>query len=550
MNRILDPTGSGGLIDVTNNEEIKQWLTKQGYGDLIKSPTANEDYLLGNYPSITTHGFTNDMSKIRDSSGFVFSNERWKMSRGNSSSSSSSSSAPSNIELAERHLKRKHERHRNTQSSELVSHLYPQSHNETDSDDIVYKQRVFVRYLQPPTPEPEEQILLKDHKPRENLEPIIIRQQPSESPATPPPIIYREHPPPMPKSRQSQVIEYRSAPPPPRPIIIERLPPPPPKQPNIIIERWLPPKSRKARKIIIERDCPPNPCDDQSYTIIDTRPVKQPAVKYVQQLCADPCSNRVCIPPQSILNCCPPQLYSCFSPCAPQSPATMNVFYSNPGGSGGGGAPRSFSNYQASPEMMRSMWNQLSSAPNAPSQSNFLNTQSLQQIGQQYVPPIRQSVQNVWDAMSGGGSTAAPGNLMNDSRMAGFGREFIPNQHQSLADMWSMLTGTGSTPLGGGALPPAPSINTGNLGAQFIPPPAQSLQNVWSTMTGSGDSQPQSAFPAMMTTNPISGLQTKLLQNSTGSMMGNGNFGPSPFASLLSSYVREQYTPKVAAASY
>ncbi|CAF0729705.1 unnamed protein product [Rotaria sordida] len=111
-------------------------------------------------------------------------------------------------------------------------------------EDVVYKQRVFVRYLQPPTPPVGGTI-------------IVIKRAPP-APPTPPPVTIRERPPPMPSAEGTTVIDkiVPPGPKPPRQVIIEQYPPLPPKPRDVIIERWLPLAPRQ-RRILYERLPPP-----------------------------------------------------------------------------------------------------------------------------------------------------------------------------------------------------------------------------------------------------------------------------------------------------
>ncbi|CAF0831626.1 unnamed protein product [Adineta ricciae] len=134
-------------------------------------------------------------------------------------------------------------------------------------EDVVYKQRVFVRYLQPPTPPVGGTIIVREKQPPPPPPdpPIVIKRAPP-APPTPPPVIIRERPPPLPAPEGTTVID-KIVPPGPKPqrqVVIEQYPPLPPKPQDVIIERWLPMAPRQ-RRILYER-LPPT-------SQIQTRPV-------------------------------------------------------------------------------------------------------------------------------------------------------------------------------------------------------------------------------------------------------------------------------------
>jgi hypothetical protein len=122
-------------------------------------------------------------------------------------------------------------------------------------EDVVYKQRVFVRYLQPPTPPVGGTIIVREKQPPppQPDPPIVIKRAPP-APPTPPPVIIRERPPPIPPTEGTTVIDkiVPAGPKPPRQVVIEQYPPLPPKPQDVIIERWLPMSSRQ-RRILYER---------------------------------------------------------------------------------------------------------------------------------------------------------------------------------------------------------------------------------------------------------------------------------------------------------
>ncbi|KAI3378497.1 hypothetical protein SNEBB_008585 [Seison nebaliae] len=134
----------------------------------------------------------------------------------------------------------------------------PEIIRKENNENIVYKQEVAVRYLQPPTPPPPGPIIIKEVRPPipPAAPPIIIRQRPPRA-STPPPLVVRENPPNLPAAPGPKVITKQlPAPlPPPRRVIIERLPPLPPKPRSLIVERWLPYKQQK-RRVIYQRANP------------------------------------------------------------------------------------------------------------------------------------------------------------------------------------------------------------------------------------------------------------------------------------------------------
>ncbi|RNA21205.1 hypothetical protein BpHYR1_024281 [Brachionus plicatilis] len=124
-----------------------------------------------------------------------------------------------------------------------------------NSQNVVYKQQVNIRYLQPPTPPPPAPIIIREKQlsPPPRQPPIIIRQTAPAAP-TPPPLTIRERAPTPPADLEPQVIErsVQAQPPPPRQVIIERVPAPPTKPRPIIYEKWLPYKNVE-RPVIIQK---------------------------------------------------------------------------------------------------------------------------------------------------------------------------------------------------------------------------------------------------------------------------------------------------------
>ncbi|KAI3383997.1 hypothetical protein SNEBB_001787 [Seison nebaliae] len=95
----------------------------------------------------------------------------------------------------------------NNSSGNFVFDPNPILARKQATEEIVYKQPVYIRYLQPPTPEPDEPIIVRQvrEKRQDALPPIIIRQRP-KTPPTPPPIIYRQKLPKPPPQEAYQVV--------------------------------------------------------------------------------------------------------------------------------------------------------------------------------------------------------------------------------------------------------------------------------------------------------------------------------------------------------
>ncbi|CAF1141628.1 unnamed protein product [Adineta ricciae] len=124
-------------------------------------------------------------------------------------------------------------------------------------DEIVYVQKVGVRYLEPPTPPPPEPIIIREiqSSPAQELPPLVLSTTPPVVPRTPSPIIVREEPPTPPQIQPPKIIT-KTLPPrpaPPRRVIIKRMPPLPAKPRPLIIEKWLPYKPVPERPVIYER---------------------------------------------------------------------------------------------------------------------------------------------------------------------------------------------------------------------------------------------------------------------------------------------------------
>ncbi|CAF1453366.1 unnamed protein product [Rotaria sordida] len=198
-------------------------------------------------------------------------------------------------------------------------------------DDVVYKQRVFVRYLQPPTPPVGGPIIVREKQPPPPPpeSPLVIKRAPPPPP-TPPPVTIREHPPPLPPPEGTTIIDKMipAAPKPQRQVIVEQYPQLPPKPQNVIIERWLPMPPRK-RPIFYQRL--PAPTVNQP-----TRPMiiqySQPQVRIQREIRTEPCVQYPCPP----VPCpCPPVPCPCPPvpcPCPPvPCPTDINQILSQIG---------------------------------------------------------------------------------------------------------------------------------------------------------------------------------------------------------------------------
>ncbi|CAF1106585.1 unnamed protein product [Rotaria magnacalcarata] len=129
---------------------------------------------------------------------------------------------------------------------------------ERESAEKIYKQKVYLRQLQPPTPQPIEiqvqEVLLQ---PQTQKPPIHIRVGQRE-PRTPSPIIIKSTPPQPPFTDSDQPVIYNKYVPPPKQapqqIIIHRYADLPPKPRPIVVEQWLP--FKPAPKRIIKHSLP------------------------------------------------------------------------------------------------------------------------------------------------------------------------------------------------------------------------------------------------------------------------------------------------------
>ncbi|CAF4507153.1 unnamed protein product [Rotaria socialis] len=152
-----------------------------------------------------------------------------------------------------------------------------------NTQDLIYKKEIRIRYLQPPTPPPPAPIIIREkHLPSAPPQsPLLIRERKPE-PATPPPLTIRERPPSPPPLLEPCIIDKTLPPPPPQPrqVIIERLPTPPPKPRTVIFEKWLPYKKVK-RPILLEKAPPQPPVPPTRNVIIEYEPLKAYTVRRV-----------------------------------------------------------------------------------------------------------------------------------------------------------------------------------------------------------------------------------------------------------------------------
>ncbi|CAF1236494.1 unnamed protein product [Adineta steineri] len=122
-------------------------------------------------------------------------------------------------------------------------------------DDVVYRQRVFVKYLQPPTPPVAGAIIVREKQlPQPPPDPPLVIKRAPPPPPTPPPVVIRERPPQIPPPEGTTIINKIIPPPPkpPRQVIIEQFPQLPRKPQDVILEKWLPVPPRQ-RRIFYER---------------------------------------------------------------------------------------------------------------------------------------------------------------------------------------------------------------------------------------------------------------------------------------------------------
>lgn len=81
---------------------------------------------------------------------------------------------------------------------------------QNQQQNVIYKQQVNIRYLQPPTPPPPAPIIIREKQaPAPQRQPPIIIRQTAPAPATPPPLIIRERAPTPPEQTEPTVIEVK-----------------------------------------------------------------------------------------------------------------------------------------------------------------------------------------------------------------------------------------------------------------------------------------------------------------------------------------------------
>ncbi|CAF1677242.1 unnamed protein product [Adineta ricciae] len=139
--------------------------------------------------------------------------------------------------------------------------------------EVVYTQKVGVRYLRPPTPPPPGPLVIREVHPAPPVDPppLIVSTTPPLPPRTPSPIIVREEPPTPPVYQPPKVITKKlpPLPTPPRRVVIKRKPPLPAKPRPVIIEKWLPYKATPQRPILYQRaeDVDRNRCPQRNVIV-------------------------------------------------------------------------------------------------------------------------------------------------------------------------------------------------------------------------------------------------------------------------------------------
>jgi hypothetical protein len=151
------------------------------------------------------------------------------------------------------------------------------------SAPVRYTQQVAVRRLNPPTPPPHGDLIVKEFQRQIPAGPPVVLRQEGRRAATPPPQVFREAPPAPPPRIPTQVVnvEGTPVPPPARKVVYEKLADQPAKPQNILIEKWLPYKPR-TRRVVFQRSCVPPPPNPRNLVI----EWEQPCVQ-VDQQCID-----------------------------------------------------------------------------------------------------------------------------------------------------------------------------------------------------------------------------------------------------------------------
>ena len=145
-----------------------------------------------------------------------------------------------------------------------------------NEEKLIYKQNVYIRWLQPPTPPPPAPIIIREvqDEPAEELPPVIIYKQAPRS-ATPPPLVIREKPPTPVQVGEPIVIERRVPAPKPeaRRVVVEEIPAPPPKPRDIILEKWLPRDANMVKRPVVLEKLKEKPPKPPVYDYVETKPV-------------------------------------------------------------------------------------------------------------------------------------------------------------------------------------------------------------------------------------------------------------------------------------
>lgn len=145
-----------------------------------------------------------------------------------------------------------------------------------NEEKLIYKQNVYIRWLQPPTPPPPAPIIIREvqEEAGEELPPVIIYKQAPRA-ATPPPLVIREKPPAPVEQGEPIIIERRvpASKQESRRVVVEEIPAPPPKPRDIILEKWLPREVNMVKRpVVIEK------LKDKQ----EQKPVRQPVYDYVE----------------------------------------------------------------------------------------------------------------------------------------------------------------------------------------------------------------------------------------------------------------------------
>ncbi|CAF0742742.1 unnamed protein product [Rotaria sordida] len=124
-----------------------------------------------------------------------------------------------------------------------------------EADEQVYKQQVYLRQYQPPTPDPIDiqiqEIIVKPKIQRPPIHVYVGPTQDRDAQRTPSPILIKSAPPQLPPSSGEPIVYNKYVPldykPPRQQIIIHRYPEMPPKPRPIVVEQWLPNKPAPKR---------------------------------------------------------------------------------------------------------------------------------------------------------------------------------------------------------------------------------------------------------------------------------------------------------------